>query len=363
MAASPRVPAPAHGMPAAAMPAHAVADPAPLQPAPAAVPLPVAAPAAAAQPAAPDLLPACETARAGVGQARPAADAAFAHPFVPSGSQGLRVSEASSLQAADLIQLQARVEALKAAGDVDAAIGLLRQHLDAHPQASALGWLSLLDVLHAQGRVAEYEQLRHDYEWLFNTKAPAFDAWPPGGAGLQAHPATLAAISAQWPGPAALARIGDAMFKRPAGADDAFDLESYRDLLLLQAVGQDLVAHPASSADPAAVPVSATTDVAALAPALAPVLAAAALSPAPSMPELPDLDFSLPAPVLKAGPLADDPEAGHILDLGSLELDLNLDELDPGAAPPAAADATLNSNLLDFDLDLGDSYPLPQGKR
>lgn len=372
-AAAPFVRTPGPGVAAPKVPEPAWAEAAPVQASPVAVPLPMAAPAEAVQAAA-GVASALETGQISADRARPTADAAFAHAFVPSGSQALRVSEASMLQAADLAQLQDRVDALRARGDVDAAMALLRQHLDAHPQASTLGWLNLLDLLHGQRRAAEYEQLRHDYEWLFNTKAPAFDAYAPGNAGLEAHRNTLAEISAQWPAPAALAWIGDALFKRPASADEAFDLESLRDLLLLHAVGQDLAAHPAS-AHAAPAPVS-STDAAAIAPALAPdaapALAAAAVPLVPAVPELdlslplmPELDLplSLPDAGPEAAPLADDPEAGHILDLAGLELDLNLDELDPGAAPMAASQAPGNSNLLDFDLDLGDSYPLPGSKR
>lgn len=270
--------------------------------------------------------------------------------FAPSGSDGLRLREAAPVTIEHLALLQADVDALCASGQADRALALLREHIDAHPQASALAWLNLLDIQHRLARRAEYEQLRHDYEWLFNAKAPAFDDYKDSLAGLEQQPATLAGISARWPGPGALSQIEDAVFRRPgANADEAPpDLQTYRDLLVLHAVAKDLSLRPAATA---------STVLAAAAAA-----ASSATAPAPL---LPDVDLLLPGlegddGIREASMAAD--QGFDVLDLNAgLDLDINLDELDPATAQGEVlqAPALRDSNLLDFDLDLGDAYPLP----
>lgn len=161
--------------------------------------------------------------------------------FSTTDSEGLRVSDPLPLTADELGDIQQEVDFFVSLGEHDRAIELLRQHIEAHPQASAVAWLDLLDIHHQLGRQDEYEQLRRDFEWLFNAKAPAFANFHHASEGLQAHPRILERIQAAWPRREVLGIIDDTIFRRPGGdGEEPLDLQSYRDLLLLHTVATEL---------------------------------------------------------------------------------------------------------------------------
>lgn len=239
----------------------------------------------------------------------------------PTETDGLRVSDPLPLSSDELSDIQQEADFFVSLGEYDRAIEILRNHIEAHPQASAVAWLDLLEIHHKLGQRDEYEQLRRDFEWLFNAKAPSFEAFNESRDGIEAHPRLVSRIQAAWPRREVLETIDEAIFRRPgAEGDEPLNLEGYRDLLFLHALASEL------SADDA-VPV----------PAPASAVAAAGA----------------------AGAATADP-----VDLATL--DINLDELLRAAgdgdgyrdvAAPAAKPA--DSHLMDFDTDLGTPFKLP----
>lgn len=300
----------------------------------------------AATAAAASTVAASPVAKPGAAQAMPsAAPAESMSSLLPLAGEGVRVSDPMPLSSDELSDIQQEADFFMSLGEYDRAIEVLRNHIEAHPQASAVAWLDLLEIHHKLGRREEYEQLRRDFEWLFNARLPGFDQFEQGQQGLESQPALLGRIQQLWPHREVLQVIDSAIFRRPAEQTaEPLGLEAYRDLLFLHHVASELCANE-------------STDLA--------------------------RSFSsLPV----------EPVMVHAPSLASDGLDINLDnlqDLEPVASEPAplaagetdtapatrAARASLpaldelpadslrdDHRLLDFHVDEGDLYKLPNQK-
>ncbi|HSW21082.1 MAG TPA: hypothetical protein VLJ86_27915 [Ramlibacter sp.] len=290
--------------------------------------------------------------------------AAVATPVRPSPLAVGAPADAPPVKIDELSDLQQQSDFFVSLGEYDRAIDVLKAHVDAHPQASAIAWLDLLDIFHRLGRKAEFEQLRSDFEWLFNATVPGFDAYTSDKAGLEAYPKALSRIQSLWPSARALEVIDDAISRRPGAEDaEAFGLEAYRELLLLHNIAGELAAPEVLDDNAQALPT-------------APVTRAEGRDTTATLfgaTEFEQLPAFLGEPVATT--------AGELSGLGDLlelpGIDINLDELQtsdalaveaagaPGKAavtPSAAKAAPGDGNLLDFDLDLNANFKLPPAR-
>jgi hypothetical protein len=69
---------------------------------------------------------------------------------------------------------------------------------------------------------------------------PEFAAYPPESEGLIAYGAAMSRIETLWPSAKVLAVIDESILRRTDTGDDVFDLQAYRELMLLYAVAKDL---------------------------------------------------------------------------------------------------------------------------
>ncbi len=162
-------------------------------------------------------------------------------------------SERATL-AEDLYDVQQQADFFVALGDFPQAIELLKDHISTQPQTSAVAYLDLLSIYHQLDRRDDYEALRVDFNQAFNAQAPQFDSFGNVGEGLEAHPKALSRIEALWPSPKVLDLLEESIFRKP-GADggEAFDLEAYRELLLLHSLAKEVVSpKPVVNAKPRA---------------------------------------------------------------------------------------------------------------
>lgn len=109
-----------------------------------------------------------------------------ARPFAPSGTDGLHASDVEPPHVDDVNKVQRQAQVFASQGDHESAIGVLRAHIDAHPQGNAAPWMQLLTLLHGLARRDDFEQVRRDYEWLFNTKVDPFERFSLGDSGSDA---------------------------------------------------------------------------------------------------------------------------------------------------------------------------------
>lgn len=151
-------------------------------------------------------------------------------PFVPR-----------TVKVPELFDLQQQVDFFSSLGQQAKAIGLLRKHLVDNVKTSALVYLDLLDLYHQVGNEQDYEDLRDDFNRVFNTRIAPFAQYVPAPAGGTTYGAVLLRIQAVWPTRQVFKVIEEALFREPGDAAEVLALEEYRELLLLYAVVRELI--------------------------------------------------------------------------------------------------------------------------
>lgn len=269
----------------------------------------------------------------------------------PAGQKRSPSSAASALSrlapsgaAAALLDVENQLKFLVSLGRTEQAVGLLKKfiHEGVQPQPSV--YLDLLDLLHSLGLKADFQQMRVEFNRLFNARVPEFASFGNEGKSLESYPVVLSRITALWPKP----KIGEAieayLFRDPRHPDgEPFDLAAIRDLLMLQAVAEGIGVVPHSdggASRPDSLPgrerqVDAPSDESSSQPE----------SPGLLDVDLSDAHFDRPEPVAGAAldmdlslPVAFDHESAHQLDL----------------QPPPE-----NADLLNFDLPETSERPTP----
>ena len=140
------------------------------------------------------------------------------------------------------------MEFFSSLGQQAKAIALLRKHLVDNVKTSALVYLDLLDLYHQAGNVQDYEDLRDDVNKVFNTRILSFDRYVATSAGGPAYAAILLRIQAAWPTRQVFRIIEEALFREPGGGAEVLALEEYRELLMLYAVGREIIELESGSA-------------------------------------------------------------------------------------------------------------------
>ncbi len=178
--------------------------------------------------------------------ARPAFRSSTRDDFQASQPASLRM-----IKAEELHDVQQEADFFASLGEYDRAIEVLRDHISANPETSAMAWLDLLELYHKLKRHDEFEWVREEFQRMFNAQVPAYDQYQEGGPGLEDYPRALSRIVTLWPSRKVLDVIEESIFRRPGqpGAE-AFSLEAYRELLLLHYIGREVVDHPSSSFAP-----------------------------------------------------------------------------------------------------------------
>ena len=157
-----------------------------------------------------------------------------------------------SVATEELFDVQQQADFFISLGEDDQAIQVLRHHLTESQEPSALAYLALFKLYHKLNRRNDYEGLREEFNRIFNAGAPPFDQYTDESRGLEAYEAAFSRIQALWPGPKVLEVIEQSIFKEHNDADaEVFDLEAYRELLLLHAIAKEMIQHDAESPKPA----------------------------------------------------------------------------------------------------------------
>jgi hypothetical protein len=100
----------------------------------------------------------------------------------------------------------------------------------------------LLQIYHDLGRESEYAFMRAGFQHWFSGQVPEFSEFGYEGRSLDRYPEVMSHIAKLWPGPGVLEAIEDCLCHDPGAVDGQdFDLQAYRDLLLLHTVATDLI--------------------------------------------------------------------------------------------------------------------------
>ncbi|MCM3563452.1 hypothetical protein M3149_07365 [Hydrogenophaga intermedia] len=166
--------------------------------------------------------------------------------FMPS-AMGVSRSVATE----ELFDVQQQADFFVSLGEDDQAIAVLRNHLAESHEPSPLAYLDLFRLYHRLGRRADYDALREEFNRVFNAGAPVFDRYSDKGRGLEAYETAFERIQALWPQPRVLDLIERSIFRdSEEGENEVFDLEAYRELLLLHAIAKDLVERESATQPP-----------------------------------------------------------------------------------------------------------------
>ena len=187
------------------------------------------------------------------GDLRPAVSANFidSMPFDSKDSFGFGLSllqPTRAVKAEELFDVQQQADFFVSIGQHEQAIELLRSHIAENPETSALVYLDLFNLYHQLNQPANYDALRASFDQRFNTQIPPFELYTDKNLGLEAYQLALSRIEALWPSPKVLEIIEESIFKRPDTKAEAFNLEAYRELLLLYSMAKEIISAETEAA-------------------------------------------------------------------------------------------------------------------
>jgi hypothetical protein len=218
----------------------------------------------------------------------------FSHSeFSPTNFPGSRVADAE-----ELFDIQEQADFFLSLGQPDQAIEVLTNHISDNVETSALAYMDLFDIYHRFGREKQYNELREEFNRVFNAQVPVFSKYNVNPRGLEDYPQALKSIQELWPSASVLEVIEESIFRKPDHESKPFDMLAYRELMLLYSLAKEISSSsfvPLSSTPLAPLSTSTATDIAGLEP-LSPSLDGSQAS----LDE--ELNFSLEEPALKADP-------------------------------------------------------------
>lgn len=155
-----------------------------------------------------------------------------------------------AVKAEELFDVQQQADFFVSIGQHDQAIDLLRSHIAESLDTSAVVYLDLFNLYHQLKRPAEYDNLRLVFNQRFNTQVPTFELYTDKNLGLEAYEQAMSRIAALWPSPKVLEIIEESLFRRPDTSAEAFNLEAYRELLMLYSVAKEIISPEPKTAVP-----------------------------------------------------------------------------------------------------------------
>lgn len=226
----------------------------------------------------------------------------------------------------DLFDVQQHAEFFVSLGQYDEAIAVLQGYIDQHPESTPLAYLDLLKIHHTLSHTGDYARLRERFNQIFSAEVPSFNEFSKAGKGLEAYPRTLSYLEKVWGSPGALMAVEEAVFRpHSVSIGEFFDLDAFKDLLVLQAVARQLDQEARS--DGASGVSSPRLQPGDLSMAFQTVRDAQFATAPGHIP----MEFMPVEPISGFGPSTQMPESG-----GVMNLDLDLSEMEAASAVPKA---------------------------
>jgi hypothetical protein len=176
------------------------------------------------------------SARAGANSSSSASRSGFGNTdFGQSGFANSRL-----IAAEELFDIQEQADFFMSLGQPDQAIEVLKNHITDNVETSALAYMDLFDIYHRANRKKDYDELRQEFNRVFNAQAPNFDEYGQQNNGLESYPDAIENIQRYWPGPQTLDVIEESIFRQPDSESPPFDMLAYRELMLLYALAKEL---------------------------------------------------------------------------------------------------------------------------
>ena len=139
----------------------------------------------------------------------------------------------------EMLDVRQQADFFVALGQHERAIKVLQNSIASGDGANPLVYLDLLGLHKGQGAVAQFEQLREEFNAQFTGLVPSFDRFGEDGADLESYADVCEELVAVWGQPEAIDLIEMCLVRVPddgATEDLTFDLNAFRELLLLHSV-------------------------------------------------------------------------------------------------------------------------------
>jgi hypothetical protein len=249
-----------------------------------------------------------------------------------------------SVNTKEMLDIRQQADFFMALGRHEEAVAILETGVVAGAEANPLVYLDLLKLLHTLSRKSEFDVRRDQFNKLFTGLVPPYTSFHFGGNSLEAYPQVCTQISNLWPTSQAIEYIEFCMVRTPTDApDQGFDLEAFKELLMLDAIAKHLEAPNMTTI----APFSASKD--------AHPTADLAAGPGPDRFGTPS---TVPVPVASSMDARGD-TANVDLDLS--ELDGNLIDFDISNYEKSAGDDPVADSIPDFNVGSSDEPAGRQG--
>ena len=137
----------------------------------------------------------------------------------------------------EMLDVRQQADFFMTLGQHEEAISLLETSISESDESNPLVYLDLLKVLHTLSRKPEFDQYRNEFNSIFTGWAPQYAVFGQPGNSLDVYPQICTEISQIWGSESALEFLEQCMIRSPEDASEHyFDLDAFRDLLLLHAI-------------------------------------------------------------------------------------------------------------------------------
>ena len=137
----------------------------------------------------------------------------------------------------EMLDVRQQADFFMTLGQHEEAIGLLEGSIRENVASNPLVFLDLLKVLHTLSRKPAFDHYRGEFNEIFTGQVQDYATFGQPGNSLDAYPQICSEISELWGTQGAVDFLEQCMVRRPEDAQEMyFDLDAFRDLLLLYAV-------------------------------------------------------------------------------------------------------------------------------
>jgi tetratricopeptide (TPR) repeat protein len=156
--------------------------------------------------------------------------------FSPSVSSTLR-----SINSKELLDVRQQADFFMTLGQYEDAINLLEDNIQASGDSNPLVYLDLLRIFHTLSRKDDYDHCRQEFNQLFTGEVPQYVTFHQSGKHLEQYPEVCGQICLAW-NTSNILEVIESFLVRKQGSDNLweFDLEAYRDLLMLHGIASRL---------------------------------------------------------------------------------------------------------------------------
>jgi pilus assembly protein FimV len=136
----------------------------------------------------------------------------------------------------EMLDVRQQAEFFMTLGQHEDAIAILENCIRDNEESNPLVFLDLLKMLHTLSRKTEYDRYRDGFNRLFTGRVPPFRNFYQSGSALEAYPEVCSQIGVLWPSKDAVHFIENCLVRTQENSQQEFELEAFRDLLLLHGI-------------------------------------------------------------------------------------------------------------------------------